>query len=311
MSKKAISKAMSGELKPISDPPKHGPQRAAYSLCDRRRLNLPADVARNHSRGETRVRQAHGADETWNDACDIWNDACDIQQLAMGAASEVCPLGVLAGQQVMFGSDFADVVPLGAGRVALALGDVGVTGLTAALCVPQVLYALRRILREHVQPACALDQLNRSLCRAGLPAGCPFVALSLLVVDVETGKTVSACAGAEPPLILRAEGGVEAVNSGRVPLGVDSGQTYRTVDFLLGKGDALLLATDGITEAGRANCDGGSAFLSYEGLVGLAVAAFGADRAPGQVARTVLDGARAFVGGPLQADASVLVAIRQ
>jgi sigma-B regulation protein RsbU (phosphoserine phosphatase) len=169
----------------------------------------------------------------------------------MGAASEVCPLGVLAGQQVMFGSDFADVVPLGAGRVALAL------------------------------------------------------------VDVETGKTVSACAGAEPPLILRAEGGVEAVNSGRVPLGVDSGQTYRTVDFLLGKGDALLLATDGITEAGRANCDGGSAFLSYEGLVRLAVAAFGAGRAPGQVARTVLDGARAFVGGPLQADASVLVAIRQ
>ncbi len=295
---------MSAELKPISDPPKHRPQRAANGLCDHRRRNLPAGLARDRSRGEAGVRQAHGADEAWN-------DSCNVRQLAMGAASEVCPLEALAGQEVLFGSDFADVIPLGAGRVALALGDVGITGLAAALCVPQVLSALRGILREPIQPACALSRLNRFLCRSGLPAGCPFVALSLLVVDVETGKTVAACAGSEPPLILRADGSVEAVNSGRVPLGVDSGQTYRMVDFLLGKGDALLLATDGITEARRANCDGGIDFLSYEGLAGLAVDAYGAGRPPGQVARTVLDGARAFVGGPLQDDACVLVAIRQ
>jgi serine phosphatase RsbU (regulator of sigma subunit) len=295
---------MSAELKPVSDPPKHPPQRAADGLCDHRRLSLPAGTARDRSRGEADVRQVHGADE-------VWNDSCDIRQLAMGAASEVFPPGVLADQGALFGSDFADVIPLGMGRVALALGDVGITGLTAALCVPQVLYALRRILREHVQPACVLGRLNRSLCRSGLPAGCPFVTLSLLVVDVETGKTVGACAGSEPPLILRAGGGMEAVNPSLVPLGMDSGQTYRRVDFLLGKGDALLLATDGITEAARVNCDGVSDFLSYEGLVGLAVDAYGVGRPPGQVARIVLDGARAFVGGPLQDDASVLVAIRQ
>jgi serine phosphatase RsbU (regulator of sigma subunit) len=304
MSKKAMSKAMSAELKSVSDPPKQRSQRAAYGLCDHRRLNVPAGVARDSCQGGTGVRQGHGANMAWS-------DSCDIRQLALGAASEVCPLEVLAGQEALFGSDFADVIPLGEGRIALALGDVGVTGLPAALCVPQVLHTLRRILRKHVQPACVLDRLNLSLCRSGLPAGCLSVALSLLVVDVETGKTECACAGSEPPLILRADGGAEAVNSGRVSLGVDFGQTYRTVDFLLEKGDALLLATDGITKAGRTNCDGGSDFLSYEGLVGLAVDAFGAGRPPGQVAKMVLDGARAFAGGPLQNDACVLVAIRQ
>jgi serine phosphatase RsbU (regulator of sigma subunit) len=286
MSKTAMSKtATSAELKTVSDPSQHRPLQAVYSLCDHR-------------------REGHGEDET----CP---DSRDIRQLVMGAAYEVRPLEDSAGHEAPFGSDFADVIPLGAGRVALVLGDVGAAGQTAALCVPQVLHALRLILREHAEPACALDQLNRSLCRSGLPAGCPFVALSLIVVDVETGKTECACAGSEPPLILRAGGGVEAVNSGRVPLGMASGQTYRMVDFLLGEGDALLLATDGITEAKRVNCDGENECLSYEGLVVLAVKAYGAGRPPGQVARTVLDGARAFAGGPLQGDACVLVAIRQ
>lgn len=285
-----MNKAMSAEMKPISDPPEY-------------RLNRPAILTRDRSMGRTGRRRAHGADKAWDDA---WG----IRQLALGAASEICPREALAGQEVRFESDFADVIPLGAGRIALVLGDVRVTGPPAALCVPQVLSTLRQILREPVQPACALNLLNRSLCRSGLPAGCPSVALSLLVVDVETGKTVSACAGSEPPLILRAAGSVEAVNSGRVPLGVNTEQTYRTVDFLLGKGDALLLATDGITEAGRQSCDGGSD-LSYEGLVGLAVDAFEAGIPPGQIARTVLGGAKEFAGGRLHDDASVLVAIRQ
>ncbi len=281
-----MNKAMSAERKPISDLPKPRLQRAAYGHRDQRQ-NRRAGLARE-----------------------------GIRQLALGAASEMCPREASAGQEVrfsqevLFGSDFADVIPLGAGRVALVLGDVRVTGPAAALCVPQVLSALRQILRELVQPACVLSWLNRSLCRSGLPAGCPSVALSLLVVDVETGKTVSACAGAEPPLILRADGSMEAVNSGRTPLGVNPGQTYRPVDFVLGKGDALLLATDGITQSHRTNREKGREHLDCEGLAGLALDAFVAGGLPGQVARTVLEGARAFVGGPLQDDASVLVAIR-
>lgn len=213
------------------------------------------------------------------------------------------------GQEALTSSDFADVVPLGRGRVVLALGDVSGKGPAAALCVPQVLYALRLILGEHAQPARALSRLNRYLCGADLPAACQSVSLSLAVLDVGRGAAVCACAGSEPPLILRAGGSVEAVNAGIMGLGIDAEWSYREADFLLGEGDALLLVTDGITEARRANSDGDS--LCCEGLAGLALEAFRAGVPPGRVARAVLGGAKAFAGGRFHDDASVLVAIRR
>lgn len=44
--------------------------------------------------------------------------ARDIRQLALGAASEVCPQKILSGHEVRLGSDFSDVIPLGAARDA-------------------------------------------------------------------------------------------------------------------------------------------------------------------------------------------------
>ena len=175
--------------------------------------------------------------------------------------------------------------------------------------MPQALRAPR--LSECAHPACVLGQFNRYLCGSGPPAASPVVALSLAVVDVAAGTAVCACAGSEPPLILRAGGSMEAVNAGSVPLGVDAGRTFPAVDFFLEAGDALLMATDGITEAGRANGSDCTNLLCYEGMARLALSAFGAGGPPGKIARAVLDRAQAFTGGTLHDDASVLVAIQR
>ena len=297
------------EQRPATRPAKSGPERGAYGLCTHRRLSRPAGAGSGRSRRGAGVEQEPGADASLNDRCET------TRHLVIGAASEVCQLEALAGQKVFMGqealtsSDFADVVPLGRGRVVLALGDVSGKGPAAALCVPQVLYALRLILGEHAQPARALSRLNRYLCGADLPAACQSVSLSLAVLDVGIGAAVCACAGSEPPLILRAGGSVEAVNAGIMGLGIDAEWSYREVDFLLGEGDALLLATDGITQARRANSDGDS--LCCEGLAGLALEAFRVGVPPGRVARVVLGGAKALAGGRFHDDASVLVAIRR
>ena len=257
------------------------------------------------------MEQTPGADEAPNGRCRT------VRRLAIGAASEVfqpeSPAGqeAAADQEVQSGSDFADVIPLGGGRVALVLGDVGSKGQVAARCVPQALRALRLILNECAHPACALGRLNHFLCGLDLPSAGSVVALSLAVVDVGAGTAVCTCAGSEPPLILRAGGSMEAVNAGSVPLGVDAGRTFPTVDFLLGAGDALLMATDGITEAGRANGSDCTNLLCYEGMARLALSAFGAGGPPGKIARAVLDRAQAFTGGTLHDDASVLVAIQR
>ena len=83
----------------------------------------------------------------------------------------------------------------------------------------------------------------------------------------------------------------------------------QSVDFLLGKGDALLLATDGITKAQKTD-NGTRSTLRYEGLAGLALEAFSLGGSPGRMARAVLSGARAFAGGSFHDHASVLVASR-
>ena len=229
----------------------------------------------------------------------------------MGAASEGSRPEALTGQAARASSDFADVVPLGGGRIALILGDVCSGNVAATQCVPQILSALRLILSGHAHPAHALGALNRALCGADLPASCRPVLLSLAVLDVRTGEALCACAGSEPPLILRSGGSIEAVNAGVMGLGLDGGWAYQAVDFLLREGDALLLATDGITGARRAGDGEVGEALGCEGLAGLALDAFGAGGPPGQAARAVLAGAMAFAGGVLHDDASVLVAVMQ
>ena len=195
--------------------------------------------------------------------------------------------------------------------MALILGDVDSKSQVVAQCVPQVLHALRLILSVCAETACALSQWNRYLCGLGPPTVSPVVTLSLAVVDVGVGTALCACAGSETPLILRAGGSVEAVNAGIRGLGADMEWTCREVDFFLGEGDALLMTTDGLTKAQHVNVSGHPEILSYEGMTGLALNAFGAGGPPGRMARSVLSGAKAFSGGRFHDDATVLVAIRQ
>ena len=221
------------------------------------------------------------------------------------------------------GGDFADVVPLHGDWVALFLGDAIGQGAAAALAVPQALYCLRQTLSGTMRasgtplsgcpqdPAHTLKRVNRHLCGPALPAACASVSLTLAVLNTNTGEARCACAGSEPPLILRSNGQIETISAGRTALGVEIGREYRSVDFRLGTGDALLLATDGITKARKA--DGGErrTSLRYEGLTELALEAFGLGGSPGWMAKTVLNGARAFAGGSFHDHASVLVASRR
>ncbi len=246
----------------------------------------------------------------------------DRSCLDVGVMFDVCPPKDLADPQRTAG-DFADVVPLHGDWVALFLGDACGQGAAAALAVPQALYALRQLLNAatgisgshpsdcHRDPAYTLKRLNRYLCSPALPAACASVSLSLALLNTKTGETRCACAGSEPPLILRANGQIETVSAGRMALGVEVGKEYRSVDFRLGKGDVLLLATDGITKARKANCGESGTSLRYEGLAELALKAFHGGGSPRRMARTVLSGAREFAGGTFHDHASVLVAAQQ
>ncbi len=142
-----------------------------------------------------------------------------------------------------------------------------------------------------------------------------FVALALAVVHPASGVCTFALAGAEPPLLLRrsrfaaAAGAAVTVTSveeeGGWPLGLEARAVYKPLRHTLADGDLVLLATDGLSEARR-----GRELLGPERAAELARASAERFSTLDETGRAILEGARAFAGGPLQDDVCLLLARR-
>jgi sigma-B regulation protein RsbU (phosphoserine phosphatase) len=79
---------------------------------------------------------------------------------------------------------------------------------------------------------------------------CMFVTIFCAVLDMRTGGLRYASAGHNPPLLMRAGSGPEYLPSQSEPVaGAMPGLTYTTQALTLVPGDAILLYTDGVTEA--------------------------------------------------------------
>ena len=212
----------------------------------------------------------------------------------------------LAEAQV--GGDFFDAFTLDSERVALVVGDVSGKGLAAAAHTAEIKYALRAYLRETPAPGRALSRLNAFVHdnhRLDDAADeNTFVTLAVVVIHPATGEAAAAVAGAEPPLLLRANGAAEPVRVKGGLLGMARETEYEAINFSLAPGDTVLLVTDGITEARR-----GLDFLDYAGMRRLAQGVALASPVH-EIGRAVLEGARAFAGGALFDDACLLLARR-
>jgi len=126
--------------------------------------------------------------------------------------------------------DFYDIIPLPNGRLGLVIADVADKGTGAALYMALSRTLIRTFaILQHARPDLALNAANhRILQDTGSDL---FVTVFLAVLDPRSGALSYANAGHNPPLLLRAEGQTE----------------------LLASGDVLLLYTDGVTEAQRAD----------------------------------------------------------
>ena len=218
-----------------------------------------------------------------------------------------------ASDDALVGGDFWDTFACDHGHVALVLGDVMGHGLPAALFTAELKYVLRAFIREHEQPGRILEQMNSYLCEGhrlyteGLNASgddAP-VCLAVVILDTATGEGTVAAAGMEPPLLVRRTGPMEEVKANGLLLGFEPGTRYDQTSFRLGRGDLVILTTDGVTESRR-----GKEFLGYDGLMRLVQEALPSGTLE-EIAQAVLDGARDFAQGVFKDDACVLLARRQ
>jgi serine phosphatase RsbU (regulator of sigma subunit) len=145
------------------------------------------------------------------------------------------------------GGDFYDILPQPDGTVIVALGDVAGKASPAALLMALLLAMLRTLVDEGLPLPALVQRLNLQVGRHA-PAS-RFITLFLASYEPPTGRLTFVNAGQTPPLLRRQNGSIERLMSGGIALGMFSGSTYEAGEVQMNPGDALLLYSDGLTEA--------------------------------------------------------------
>ncbi|MGH8893703.1 MAG: ATP-binding SpoIIE family protein phosphatase, partial [Actinomycetes bacterium] len=158
------------------------------------------------------------------------------------------------------GGDWYDVLELPGDSVGLVIGDVQGHNMSAAAVMGQLRNALRAYATEGHDPGAVLKRTNRLMSDLdpALFATCCYVG-----VDMRSGTATVALAGHPPPLWRHADGVVVPVDAPvGPPLGVGPDTDYDTSELELGRGDLLVLFTDGLVEDSRRSLEDGVAALS-------------------------------------------------
>ena len=145
------------------------------------------------------------------------------------------------------GGDFYDILPQPDGTVIVALGDVAGKASPAALLMALLLAILRTLVDERMPLTALVQRLNVQVARHA-PAS-RFITLFLASFNPATGRLEFVNAGQTPPLLRRQNGSIERLMSGGVALGMFAGSTYTAGELQMQPGDALLMYSDGMTEA--------------------------------------------------------------
>jgi serine phosphatase RsbU (regulator of sigma subunit) len=161
------------------------------------------------------------------------------------------------------GGDYFDFVPQTDGRLGIAIGDVSGKGVAAALLMANLQASLQGQVIHPASVAEVMARINNLLVQS--TDSHMFASFFYGVLDPRAGRFTSANAGHNPPLLMRADGSAEWLTAGGLLLGMmpDISYTQSVIDF--GRGDVLVLYTDGITEAEAPSAAGGEMF-EEEGL---------------------------------------------
>ena len=205
-----------------------------------------------------------------------------------------------AGDGDLVGGDFYDVFQTGHGDWVVVLGDVSGKGVDAAVVTALARYTLRAAAVRSTRPADALEMANEVMLDHETDRYCTVLMLRLRP-DAAGAWTATIAAGGHPlPYLVRA--GADPVPAGKpgTLVGLLPDATFHDEELALRPGDALVLYTDGITEA-RRNGDLYGAERLATTLAGLA------DQPAGAVADGVVDAALAFQGSLPRDDIAVIV----
>jgi serine phosphatase RsbU (regulator of sigma subunit) len=154
-----------------------------------------------------------------------------------------------AARQV--GGDFYDFIPLQPGqngpRWGIVIADVADKGVPAALFMALSRTLLRTVAINRIRPADTLARVNELILADARSE--QFVTIFYGVWEPHTGSLRYALGGHNPPIWARPDGAVGPLPGRGIALGVLEGAQYQEYQVRLDPGAALVLFTDGLTDA--------------------------------------------------------------
>jgi serine phosphatase RsbU (regulator of sigma subunit) len=199
------------------------------------------------------------------------------------------------------GGDYYDVVELPDGRYGFALADVSGKGLPAALMAASLQGAFGAVAAGAPDLGELFQRVNDYLCDRTPPE--MFATLLYGVLDRQ-GAFEFVNAGHIPPLIVRAQGGVDRVDSSNFPVGLFPHVEFTVDRAQIFPGDLIVTTSDGVTEARD----------SLGGLFGdarlLSLLQACSTQTADEVVRRILASIREYVGTAPQSDDITVTIVR-
>ncbi|HEU0193426.1 MAG TPA: anti-sigma factor antagonist, partial [Gaiellales bacterium] len=239
----SVARIGQGDLDTALPPIQNPREVAALSdVTDRMRVQLQGHIAERAERLAAEQRQARELEI-----------ARQIQQSMLPVAGDSPLDGRFAIAATLkpareVGGDLYDFFVPDERRLVFAIGDVADKGVPAALLMARVTALFRAIAPGETGPDGILRELDLRLSQGN--DACMFVTAACGQLDGETGELRYASAGHEPPILRLADGTTVVLDpEGGPALGLDGSGAYPVWTGRFAPGDALVLCTDGVTEA--------------------------------------------------------------
>jgi sigma-B regulation protein RsbU (phosphoserine phosphatase) len=190
------------------------------------------------------------------------------------------------------------------------VGDVSGKGAHAAMFMARARSLVRLAIElwrtlsaEPISLSRIAGSINAELCQNN--DDCMFVTLFLGLVDTRRGTLAYLNAGHPPPALLCVDGRIEVLGGEpETPLGVPRDRAYESCTVTLRAGDALLVTSDGITEARNAADE-----LYGETRLARLLDEL-QERQPDRMVRRLIDDVGVFTGGRTAGDDMTVLALR-
>jgi phosphoserine phosphatase RsbU/P len=201
------------------------------------------------------------------------------------------------------GGDYFDFISVPGGALLFTLGDVSGKGIAAAVLMASIQASIRsQVLRPPESLAALVGDFNRAVF--SLSTLDKYSTLFCGLLNPETRQLTYVNAAQVPPVVVRATGEIERLETGGTAVGMFPASRYRQATVILEPGDAVVCFSDGISEAANVHDE------MWDEAQYLALLQRGAHLDARGIVDALVAGADAFAGEAEQADDMTVVVLK-